>query len=426
MEKRQIPVTKNYLKLKEADKAGNFYKVLEGSSGSGKTYSIVQYLIEKAQAKKRIITGARFDQATCRDSIIEDFKMLMMDYFKLWDPKRWNASNFDYIFPNGSAFQFRGASSPAKLHGPRRSIYWGNEAMEFPYDSHRQVAMRTSDEIIYDFNPSLNHHWIFDKILTRDDCAYIHSTFRDNTMLPANAVSEIEALEPTPENKRQGTADEWAWTVYGLGKRGRKEGCIFKIWDVTDDWPDRWLCQRWGYGLDYGFSQDPTALVECALFQDTLYLREHLYEKELVAQANPLDPSIKSIEGKLKELGIPEDARIHAENARPEINRALQLSNFKVVPTIKTPDTILAGIDRMRSVPIKVHRSSHNLQMEMESYSWAKNAQGVYLDKPEDKNNHLIDGARYWALAELSPLRKPRLTGKRRKTTAQTSMRTWR
>jgi phage terminase large subunit len=127
----------------------------------------------------------------------------------------------------------------------------------------------------------------------------------------------------------------------------------------------------------------------------------------------------------LKALGIPADVRIHAENARPEINRALQYSNFKIIPTIKGPDSILAGLDRLRTVPIKIHRSSHNLQMEMEAYSWAKNAQGQYLDKPEDKNNHLIDAARYWALAELNPLRKPRL-GKARSRTAKTSMKTWR
>ena len=348
----------------------------------------------------------------------------MNEQFGLWRQASWNGSKFVYTFPNGSVFQFRGTNSPAKLHGPRREIAWGNEAMELSYDAHRQIAMRTAEEIIYDFNPSLNHHWMFDKILTRDDCAYIHSTFRDNAMLPDKARLEILGLEPTLENKRQGTADEWAWTVYGLGKRGRKEGAIFKAWDVTDDWPSRLHCQRWGYGLDYGFSADPTALVECALFQDTLYLREHLYERGLVAQENPMEPSIPSIEGRLHEMKITPDARIHDDNARPEITQALRNSGFKIISTKKGAGSVLAGIDRLRSLPIKVHRSSHNLQMEMESYSWDKNAQGEYLDVPEDKNNHLIDAARYWAMAELQPLRKPRVSRKRAK--SKTSLKQWR
>lgn len=424
MTEREIPVTRNYVELKKADAAGKFYKVLEGSSGSGKTFSVLQYLIEKALIEKTVITGFRHDQATCRDSIIADFTRVMGEQFGIWKQSCWNGSQFVYKFPNGSEFQFRGSSVPAKLHGPRRQIAWGNEAMEMSYEAHRQISMRTANEIIYDFNPSLNHHWLFDRILTRDDAAYIHSTFRDNPMLPPNAVAEIEALEPTPENKKRGTADEWAWTVYGEGKRGRREGAIFKAWDLVEDWPDQMLCQRWGFGLDFGFSQDPTALIECAIFQDELWLREHLYETGLVAQANPLDPSIKSIEGRMRESNIPEHARIHAENARPEINAALTASGYKIIPTKKTPDSILAGIDRLRSLPLKVDIRSQNLQMELESYCWDRNAQGVWLDRPEDKNNHLIDAARYWVLGEMRPLRKP--TKRKRAKIAKSSLGKWR
>lgn len=421
-----IPVTKNYASLKKADAAGKFYKVLEGSSGSGKTISVIQYLIEKALSEPRRITGFRHDQATCSDSIIADFQKIMVEQFGIWNQRNWNGSKFTYKFKNGSTFSFRGANTPAKLHGPRRAIAWGNEVMEMGYEAHRQIIMRTSEEVIYDFNPSLNHHWVFDKVLTRDDVAYVHSTFRDNPMLPANARAEILAMEPTPHNIAQGTADEWAWTVYGLGKRGRKEGAIFKLWDVVDDWPDPMLCERWGYGLDFGF-KDPTALVECALFQSALYLRERIYESELITQRNEMEPQIPSIEGKMKALGVPGHARIHSECAKPETVRALTMAGFKLIPTIKSADSIFAGIDRMLSLPIRVHRSSHNLQMELENYCWDKNAEGEFVDVPIDKWNHLIDAARYWSLVEIKPSRKRYGESKgRRSRKAKSNLKVWR
>lgn len=419
-----VPVTRNYVELKKSDELGKFYAALEGSSGSSKTFSVIQYLIEKAMTERITITGFRDDQTTCKDSIVADFMRVMGEQFHQWRDSCWNSQRMEYKFPNGSLMQFRGANFPSKLHGPRRQIAWLNEVMEISYEAYRQIVMRTSDKVILDWNPSLNTHWVFEKVLKRDDVHYVHSTYRDNPLLPANAVAEIEALEPTPENVDRGTADEWAWTVYGLGKRGRKEGAIFKLWDLCDDFPPMNVCQRYGFGLDFGFSQDPTALIECALFQDMLYLREHVYERELIAQSNEMEPGIPSIESRIRGVGIPQHARIHADNARPEIIRALQLSGFKVVAAKKGPDSILAGIDRLRSVPMVVDRGSHHLQMELESYSWARDSRGNWLDHPEDKNNHAIDAIRYWALAELEPMRKPG-----RRTTARiapSNLRQWR
>lgn len=410
----EVPASVNFQRLQDAGDAP--YKVLEGSSGSGKTYSVIQYLICRALAERVRITAFRHDQATCRDSIIADFTRIMTEQFRLWDPKCWNGSPvFEYRFPNGSVFQFRGSSNPAKLHGPRRDVAWLNEVMEISYDAYRQIAMRTSRDIIMDYNPSYNRHWVFDRILPREDVAYIHSTFRDNPMLPDASKAEILALEPTPENQRRGTADQWAWEVYGLGKRGRREGAIFKHWWLIDpeEFPARHLCQRHAFAMDFGFSADPTAVVEMAIWNDNLYAREWVYETELVAQQDTQNPGIPSIEGRLRELEIPRESRIHVDNARPEITRVLTNAGFKCVPTVKTPDSILAGLDRLKGMPLYVSRSSQNLQAELESYTWAKDAHGVWLEKPEDRNNHCIDAMRYWALAEMQPLRKPRKGGKR-------------
>ena len=427
---KEIGVSKNYLELKRAIDAGKRFSLHEGSSGSSKTFSIIQGAIELLLKEKATWTTFRHDSSTCNDSVIADFKRIMQEHFELWDDKLWNGTNKEYKFPNGSVFQFRGANSPGKLHGPRRQYAHLNEVMEISYDAYVQIAARTAIMLVLDWNPSLNHHWVFDKVMKRDDVAYCHSTYKDNPFLPAPARAEIEAYEPTTYNVRMGTADEWSWTVYGLGKRGRKQGAIFKVWDVTDEFPTRDVCQRWGYGLDYGFSADPTALVECALFQDVLYMRECLYETGLVAQSNELDPSINSIEGRLSAIKMPPDARIHDDNARPEITQALRNSGFKMISTKKGPGSIIAGIDRLRTYPIRVHRNSQNLQMELEAYSWAKSASGEWLDYPEDKNNHLIDAARYWAMAEMTPLRKPRAdvraTARRKQQAKGVGMRQWR
>jgi phage terminase large subunit len=419
-----IPATRNYFELKKAEAASARFVALEGSSGSGKTFSVISYLIEQMLQSPITVTTFRHDRATCQDSVLADFKRLMLEYYKLWDDRCWNGSEYSYKFPNGSLYQFRGANSPEKLHGPRRNIAHLNEVMEIGYDAYVQIAARTSGMIIADWNPSLSHHWMFDKVLTREDIAYVHSTFKDNHMLPDMARREIEKLEPTPENIKNGTADQWAWSVYGLGKRGRRQGVVFPMWDIVDEWPDPINCSRWGFGLDYGYSQDPTALVECCIYRDELWMREWLYEPELVAQSNPLDPGLGSIEGHLRVLGVPATSRIHADSARPEINAALRKSGFNVIAAKKGKGSILAGLDRLKSQPIRVYKTSQNLQAELQNYVWAKTGKGELTDKPIDKYNHLIDAARYWAAAELAPVRKKR-KGKVSKL-AKSALKIWR
>lgn len=423
-----IPVTPNYERFKRGLESGKRYLLFEGSSGSSKTISIIQGGIEYCLTNpNKVWTTFRNDRATCHDSAVKDFKFILGQQFGIWNLGKWNVQNLEYEFPNGSKYQFRGANDAAKLHGPRRDVAHFNEVMEIDKEAFDQVDGRTADFIVCDWNPSFNHHWIFDRIMGSGREFYVHSTFEDNPFLAEQARRVILSWEPTAENKAAGTADEWKWSVYGLGKRGRREGAIFKLWDITDDFPNPMDCQRHGYGLDYGFSLDPTALIECALFQDRLYLRERLYEKELVAQANPLDPQTPSIEGRLRELSIPEHARIHGESARPEINRALQKSGFKIVPTIKSADSILAGIDRLRTFPIFIHRNSQNAQREFEGYTWDKNASGEFLDRPIDRDNHLIDAARYWALGEVHPERSLySQKGKAKSRRAKSNLKRWR
>jgi len=268
---------------------GTKHVVLEGSTRSGKTVAIFQFLIlEAIENPGLIIRVFRFDGATHGDTTIPTFEFCMgHEMFNLWQDECMNKTDKVYTYSNGSKICFDSSSKTSKLHGKESDIAFFNEVTEITWGAYKQIANRCRDLKIYDFNPSVNQHWIFDKILSRSrrvhgqgkgfQCeesgvAYQHSTYVDNPCLTEVQISEIEDSDPSnPENVRNGTADQWFWDVYGLGKRGKVEGQIFTSYQVTEEWPDRHLCQKWGDGLDFGFSQDPMALVECRLYNNKLY-----------------------------------------------------------------------------------------------------------------------------------------------------------
>ena len=350
----------------------------------------------------------RADQTVCRKTLVPDFQWVMATQFSELPFHRgtWNKQESCYTFSNGSKYFFDGCDA-AKLHGMRQDIAHLNEVMEIGYSSWNQIAARTTGLKIFDYNPSLTHHWLFDTILTRPETefAYIHSTFKDNRFLSGEQVAEISAWEPTKLNTQQGTANKWLWDVYGLGKRGRREGAIYTRWEITRDWPDRYACNRWGYGLDFGYSIDPTALIECCLFQGSLYIRERIYETKLVATVSESNPNIPCIETRYKELEIDRHAKQYADSARPDSIAELSGVGYNVIPVHKNPGSINSGINRVQRFRIFVHIDSQNLQRELENYTWQRDRKTEQiLDKPIDEFNHGLDAVRYWGMEELEPV----------------------
>jgi phage terminase large subunit len=382
--------------------------VLEGSSRSTKTFSIIQYFILAClENKKHIHRSFRAEQTVCRKTLIPDFMEIMATSFPELSMKSWNKQEACYTFPNGSQFLFDGCDT-GKLHGMRQDSAHLNEVMEFPYSAWTQIAARTTGLKVFDFNPSLTHHFVFSTILTRDEkeFTYNHSTYKDNKHLSSEQVGEIEGWEPNAVNDRAGTSDQWLWDVYGLGKRGRRQGAIYKRWQITEKWPDRWACQRWGYGLDFGFSVDPTALIECCLFQDNVYLRQRIYQTGLVATRSESNPRIPCIQNHYEELDIDKNAKQYADSARPDSIAELAGVGWNVIPTHKGRDSVNSGIQRLQRFNLQVHISSQDLQIELENYSWMMDrATEEIKDVPEDKFNHGLDAARYWAMEELEPVR---------------------
>lgn len=414
-----IPATLNFERLLSLPPEAEII-VLEGSTRSSKTISVVQFLVLRCQMKPgHVVRCFRKDGTTHKDSTIPDLKFVMAQFGEFYGDKKyfdtegkWNKTDKTYTFNNGSTFSFHETKDILKLHGMPCDDAWLNEAMEICEDAWKQIGLRCRKLKILDFNPSFNHHWVFTKVLTRPGVAHFHSTYKDNPFLTPAQVREIEQYDPLVlANVKAGTSDQWHWDVYGLGKRGKVEGAIYKLWSTVTDWPEVHNCQKWGYGLDFGFHPDPAALIECALFQDGLYLREHCYKENLIITKNITRPGEPSIQHEFEAMNMSKEAKIYADCAQPGSIRDLSLCGYNVVPCTKGPDSVLHGITLCQRYKLYVHHQSMNLQTELEHYRWKQKNDGTWLRDPEDKWNHLLDPMRYWASAEVAHYRpgiKPR------------------
>lgn len=402
--------------------------VLEGGSGSSKTWSICEYLDSVAYHWDKMRAACyRFDSTNHDDGAMADLRdVISMRSLSV----RENRSSKLFTWKSGATLRFKGAQDPQKAHGPRFDIVWLNEAMELQKDFIDQAMQRTRWLTLIDFNPSLTQHPIFDMLLDSRSplhkrVLHVHSTFQDNPHLSDNERQKI--LSYDPDNKANiTTADHYKWQVYGLGKRARREGAVFGNWKLCYEWPERYACQRHGYGLDFGW-RDPCALIECALWQGALYLREVVYESELVVAGTPDAPDIPSLVRKMREAKVPGDASVDFDCASPESARLLQLSGFRMVPTAKGPESVAHGIDLMKSVPIYVWHGSVNLQREFENYTWKEaprtRTESRWQNTPIDEWNHGIDAARYWALRNLR--KRERDGGRKRPRELKTPLSRW-
>lgn len=403
------PVSKNFAALLRNHKAGPERKpivALEGSSRSSKTWSILEYLVICClDTPGLVVTCFRHDGTTHTKSTWRDLKEILAKKFPVTNAQvRFDKQEKTCRFENGSVFEFAATNDIEKLHGPQRDIAWLNEVMEIGYEAWVQIQNRTAIFSILDWNPSLAHHWVFDKVLTGPDALHVHSTYKDNPHLSAQQVANIEKLNPdVPENVARGTADKWSWEVYGLGKRGRREGVIYTNWTVEDAWPERYACQRWGYGVDFGFGGDPSAVVECCLYNGDIWLREIAYETKLVVRPSESMPNVPTLCGRMNAVGCDKRARTWCDEGRPDSIKDMQLSGYSNAAGVpKGPGSVLAGITLVSGFFLRVHRSAQNIQRELEQYAWKKNrATGELEGEPDDANNHAMDALRYWAMAEL-------------------------
>jgi len=353
--------------------------VNKGSTRSSKTYSQLQllFLIAEFSAKAKIISVVSESMPHLKKGCIRDFKEILLKEGK-WNENNWNATDKIYKI-NNSIIEFFSADQPGKVHGPSRDILYVNECINIEYETYRQLAIRTRETIFLDCNPSYEF-WLDEKVLPLDDSILIHSTYKDNEYLTEAQVKEIES------NKNDAN---W-WKVYGLGLTGSLEGVIVQNWEIVSEMPTNYK-NRW-IGIDFGFTNDPTAIVDIRLSGGELWIDEIVYSKGLD------NPTISEI---LELHKVPKDIAIVADSAEPKSIREIKSKGWRIEPAQKGKDSINTGISILNRYKKHVTKTSLSIINEYRNYRWITDDFGNATNIPFDKFNHSIDAQRYVCLNKL-------------------------
>ena len=274
--------------------------------------------------------------------------------------------------------EFISLDQPQKIRGRKRDVLYLNEANELFFEDWQQLIFRTKGKVILDYNPSDAFHWIYERIIPREDCDFYQTTYKDNPFLEDAIVSEIERLRHT---------DEDYWRIYGLGERGSSRATIFQY--TTGEQQGNLVA----YGLDFGFTNDPTSLVKVTKQGDSLHFKEMIHSTGLT---NP------DISDKLASLGLTRRDEIWADSAEPKSIEELHRMGWNVKPTAKGKDSIMAGIDILKRHKLVVTSDSPNVIKELQNYKWQEDKNGNLLNRPIDNYNHAIDAIRYATFNRLS------------------------
>ena len=366
-------------------------RVIRGGQGAGKTISILILLINHAAGKpdkEILIISAELTKM--RLTVIKDFVKLMKQ-IGIFDESRFIAETL-YRFPNGSFIKFIGLDKSDVGKGLRSDVAYFNEVNKCDFESYRQVASR-SKIVFADYNPD-TEFYIDTDVITRDDCDFLQLTFEDNELLSIDERQEILLYKEKGYNQDGSIKNSyWAnlWQVYGLGNIGNLEGVVFSNWSIVDSIPIE--AQFVSYGLDWGFTNDPTALIEVYRYNKAIYVNELVYQTRLTNG---------EIINKLKLLEVKSNQCIVADSAEPKSIQDVNNAGFWIEAARKGPDSIKNSIDRLQEYQIFVTSQSMNLIKELRQYRWAKDKEGKSLNAPEDIMNHDIDALRYVALNKLS------------------------
>jgi phage terminase large subunit len=309
----------------------------------------------------------------------KDFLKIMIQLGRYKDAN-WNKTESKYYFSNGSYIEFFSVDQPDKLRGARRNVLYVNEANNVSFDAYNQLSIRTSDDIWVDFNPTATF-WAHTEIVNEDDSDFIILTYKDNDGLPQTIVDDIEA-----KKEKGKTSDYWAnwWKVYGEGQIGSLEGVCIPHWKSIDKIPEQ--SRLVGYGIDFGFTNDPTAMVAIYKHNNSYIIDECIYRKGLTNS---------ELASQMKNLNVGRDY-VYADSAEPKTITELSRYGFNIYPTKKGKDSIIYGIELINDIDeLYVTSSSTNLIKELQSYVWQKDKAGFSINKPQGGNDHAIDALRY-------------------------------
>jgi phage terminase large subunit len=375
-------------------------KKIPGGTSAGKTFGILPVLIQRATKTPLLeISVVSESLPHLRKGAMKDFLKIMKATNRYIDAN-WSRTLLTYTFANGSYIEFFSADQEDKVRGPRRNILYINECNNLAFETYHQLAIRTDIEIWLDFNPT-HEFWAHTELKEDEDVEELILTYKDNEGLSPSIVKEIEkALTKgfyNPElndlfkdsNIKSQYWSNW-WRVYGLGLVGSLEGVIFSNWSKIAKIPKEAVLL--GYGMDFGFTNDPTALIGIYRYDGKIILDEMIYKSGLLNS---------DIIREMKALNVNPRATIYADSAEPKTIEEILRSGFNCRPTVKGSDSINFGISILQEQSILITETSVNLIKEFRNYTWDKDKNGQKLNKPIDDFNHGIDATRYFAMMEL-------------------------
>ena len=372
---RRTTATNKVLSLKRR------IKIIQGGTSASKTYSILAVLINKAIIQPNLeISVVAESIPHLRRGALKDF-IKILKWTNRFNDEQFNKSLLTYQFKNGSIFEFFSADDSSKLRGARRDILYINECNNISFESYNELAIRTKKEVYLDFNPA-NEFWVHTELKDEQDSDFLILTYKDNEALDKSIVDQIEKNRLKAE-----TSAYWAnwWRVYGLGEIGMLEGVIFSNWKQIDKLPAE--AKLIGIGLDFGYTNDPTAAVEIYNYNGTRILNE------LVYRTGMLNSDIAKI--------LPNNVVIYADSSEPKSIDEIRRYGITIKGVTKGKDSINYGIDVMQRQEYLVTSNSVNLIKELRAYCWDTDKQGTRLNKPIDTNNHAIDALRYHEMETL-------------------------
>lgn len=360
---------------------------IAGGTAASKTISCLLYLIDRAQSDENpTITSVVSESFPhLKRGAMRDF-LNILETHKYYKDSQWNKTDFVYLFENGSKIEFFSADQPDKVRGPRRDRLFINEANNVPYMTFDQLEVRTREFVLLDWNP-VSEFWFYTEVLNkRDDVDFITLTYKDNEALDESIIRSIEQRK-----EKSG----W-WRVFGLGELGEIEEKIYKDWKVIDDIPHEARLEC--YGLDFGYTNDPTAIVAIYYWNGAYILDEIAYQTGLLN---------KQIADVIKNQS---QAFVVADSAEPKSIDEIKGYGITIIPSEKGRDSVNNGIQLVQEQRIYVTKRSLNLLKEYRNYFWMTDKDGKILNEPDKGFNHAMDAIRYGLTALLRKAQQPQFT----------------
>ena len=366
-------------------------KGIQGGQGAGKTYGILQLLINHASSQpNREIIIASHELTKMRLTVIKDF-VNIMTIFEIYSPDNFKGGTF-YRFPNNSFIKFIGLDKEDVGKGLRSHVVFLNEANKIPFEAARQLISRAG-KVYIDFNPDCRF-WYHSELMEDEDTDHLELTWRDNECLPTPERNEIQSYYKRGYND-DGTVKNKYWAnkarVYGDGLVGQVDGAIFENWETFSEYPDEEYIRL--FGADWG-SVDPTTLIECRFYKGSrIYIKEHF------GKPCENDADFQQFKDTLRRVMVERDICI-ADCAGKDKILELQMEKYRVIKSDKSALTsagsIVDGIDILQQYNIFLYHEDSLLIDEFQNYAWAKDKYtGQAIPVPIDKYNHRIDPLRY-------------------------------